>query len=343
MLMTMPLNFAQTTQRARLYLGISLAKLVLQLSINIVFVVVLPDWCRRTALQHPDHHLVLGCGLTVWLLRQTGIHFDRQVVRDLRRFGVPYQLTWAGELPADVRRPVLPAGGTGRRRRGTLQYGVPVRVPAVAAGRDTIPERVESAPAPAGAPPEGGARPATTTSGFFYFNLLLITVAMGIAVFIRPVIKVMTTPEFHPAAYLVPIILLAYVAEAWAEVFRFAFDVTERTRYSTYATWIVVAVVLVLYTRADPALRRLRGSRGDGARILAPGDPRVPVGAASLADSLSLAASPDAAGARRRRGHDHLGDAEHDHRGPSRRRRASPYWCTSGPSTCCCWATRNGD
>jgi hypothetical protein len=30
------------------------------------------------------------------------------------------------------------------------------------------------------------------------------------------------------------------VAEAWAEVFRFAFDVTEHTRYSTYATWIVV-------------------------------------------------------------------------------------------------------
>ena len=70
---------------------------------------------------------------------------------------------------------------------------------------------------------------------------------MGIAVFIRPVIKVMTTAEFHAAAYLVPIILLAYVAEAWAEVFRFAFDVTEHTRYSTYATWIVVAVVLVLY------------------------------------------------------------------------------------------------
>ena len=57
----------------------------------------------------------------------------------------------------------------------------------------------------------------------------------------------MTTAEFHSAAYLVPIILLAYVAEAWAEVFRFAFDVTEHTRYSTYATWIVVAVVLVLY------------------------------------------------------------------------------------------------
>ena len=70
---------------------------------------------------------------------------------------------------------------------------------------------------------------------------------MGIAVFIRPVIEVMTTAEFHPAAYLVPIILLAYMAEAWAEVFRFAFDVTEHTRYSTYATWIVVAVVLVLY------------------------------------------------------------------------------------------------
>ena len=39
-LMTMPLNFAQTTQRARLYLGFSLTKLVMQLSLNILFVVV---------------------------------------------------------------------------------------------------------------------------------------------------------------------------------------------------------------------------------------------------------------------------------------------------------------
>ena len=45
-LMTMPLNFAQTTQRARLYLGFSLSKLVLQLSLNILFVVVLKQGWR---------------------------------------------------------------------------------------------------------------------------------------------------------------------------------------------------------------------------------------------------------------------------------------------------------
>ena len=94
-LMAMPLNFAQTTQRARLYLGISLTKLVLQLSLNIQFVVVLRRGVAGLLFSTLLTNLVLGGALAVWLLRQTGIHFDRQVVRDLRRFGVPYQLTWA--------------------------------------------------------------------------------------------------------------------------------------------------------------------------------------------------------------------------------------------------------
>lgn len=245
-LMTMPLNFAQTTQRARLYLGISLTKLVLQLSLNILFVVVLRQGVAGLLFSTLITYLVLGGSLAVWLLRQTGLHFDFRVVRDLRRFGVPYQLTWAGSFLLTFGDRFFLQAGWGVAAVGlygmAYQFGFLLSqlgaTPFLSAWN---PHRHQLVPLPV------AARDRRYDQGFFYFNLLLITVAMGIAVFIRPVIKVMTTAEFHAAAYLVPIILLAYVAEAWAEVFRFAFDVTEHTRYSTYATWIVVGVVLVLY------------------------------------------------------------------------------------------------
>ncbi|MBP2647191.1 MAG: conserved rane protein of unknown function [Gemmatimonadetes bacterium] len=251
MTVTMPLNFAQTTQRARLYLGVSMTKLVLQLSMNIVFVVVLKAGVAGLLYSTLITNLLLGSVLTVWLLRQTGFQFDRQVVRDLRRFGVPYQLTWAGSFLLTFGDRFFLQAGPGIAAVGlysmAYQFGFLLsQLGATPFLNAWNPHRHQLVPRPK------EERDSHYDRGFFYFNLLLITVAFGIAVFIRPVLKVMTTPEFHPAAYLVPIILLAYVAEAWAEVFRFAFDVTERTRYSTYATWIVVAVVLVLYTVLIP-------------------------------------------------------------------------------------------
>ena len=191
-------------------------------------------------------YLLLGGSLAVWLLRQTGIHFDFGVVRELRRFGVPYQLTWAGSFLLTFGDRFFLQAGWGVAAVGlygmAYQFGFLLSqlgaTPFLSAWNPHRHQLVLLPPAE---------RDRRYDQGFFYFNLLLITVAMGIAVFIRPVIKVMTTADFHTAAYLVPIILLAYVAEAWAEVFRFAFDVTEHTRCSTYATWIVVAVVLVLY------------------------------------------------------------------------------------------------
>jgi O-antigen/teichoic acid export membrane protein len=250
-LLTMPLNFAQTTQRAQLCLAISLTKLVTQLSLNILFIVVLHMGVAGLLLSTLVTCLVLGVGLATWLLRQTGFHFDRQVVRDLRRFGVPYQLTWAGSFLLTFGDRFFLQAGPGVATVGlygmAYQFGFLLsQLGATPFLNAWNPHRHQLVPLPA------ADRDRRYDEGFFYFNLLLITVAVGIAALIRPVLSVMTTPEFHPAAALVPIILLAYIAEGWSETFRFAFDVTEHTRYSTYATWIVVVVVLILYTALIP-------------------------------------------------------------------------------------------
>ena len=245
-LMTLPLNFAQTSQRPRLYVGISLTKLVMQLSLNILFIVILKVGVAGLLFSTFITNLILGSGLAVWLFRQTGIHFEMGIVRELRRFGVPYQLTWAGSFLLTFGDRFFLQAGPGVAAVGlysmAYQFGFLLSqlgaTPFLSAWN---PHRHQLAALPV------KERDQRYDQGFFYLNLLLITVAMGMAVFIRPVIQVMTTAEFHSAAYLVPIILLAYVAEAWSEAFRFAFDITEHTRYSTYATWIVVAVVMVLY------------------------------------------------------------------------------------------------
>jgi len=78
-------------------------------------------------------------------------------------------------------------------------------------------------------------------------NLLLITLATCIALFIRPVLTVMADPAFHSAAAYVPFILAAYVCHAWTDVMRFGIDVSEQTRYNALASWLSVGVIVILY------------------------------------------------------------------------------------------------
>ena len=45
----------------------------------------------------------------------------------------------------------------------------------------------------------------------------------------------------------VPVILAAYLMQSWTSFVDFGIGVSERTKYSTYATWISVAVCVALY------------------------------------------------------------------------------------------------
>jgi O-antigen/teichoic acid export membrane protein len=83
--------------------------------------------------------------------------------------------------------------------------------------------------------------------GFLYFNIVLITAAMGVIVFARPVLAVLTSHDFQSAASIVPIIVAAYVVQSWGDAVRFGIDVSERTSLYTWASWIATAVVLVGY------------------------------------------------------------------------------------------------
>jgi O-antigen/teichoic acid export membrane protein len=95
------------------------------------------------------------------------------------------------------------------------------------------------------------------SSGFRYLNIIVTSVAVGIALFVDPLLSVMSDPAFHPAATLVPIIVLAYVFQAWTDVVRFGIDASEKTRYVTYATWGAAIPMVAGYAVLIPAFGSL--------------------------------------------------------------------------------------
>jgi O-antigen/teichoic acid export membrane protein len=251
MMLAMPLLFAQTQQRSFLYAATNLSKLILQLSLNIFFIVGLGLHATGVLLSGLIANGIIGGILAVWLVRQTGAHLSGSIIRDLRRFGIPYQITTAGTFILTFGdRYFLQAshsvGEVGIYGLG-YQFGFLLQqITAAPYMRAWSPQRyqlVNEAPA---------VRDPIYRRGVLYLNLILLTVATGMCLFIRPVIQIMTTAPFHGAAEIVPVIAAAYVVQSWTDVAKLGIDVSEQTKYVTYATWTAVVLILVLYATLIP-------------------------------------------------------------------------------------------
>lgn len=250
-LSVVPLLYMQIQGRVMMYTITSLSKLLLQLSLNIVFLVILRKGPGGILLSTMIANIIVGCASTLWLLRVNGFRFTRSAATDLRRFGIPYQFATAGNfvLVFGDRFFLQPTHGLAAvgiysfaYQFGFLMYNLGIGPYSQA----WVPQRYEIAAMPA------EERDRAYNSGFFYLSLIAITVAVGIAIFAHPTLRIMSRSEFLPAADLVPIILAAYVIQGWGETAQFGINVSEKTQYSTYAVWISVVVVVLLYILLIP-------------------------------------------------------------------------------------------
>jgi len=95
-------------------------------------------------------------------------------------------------------------------------------------------------------------RDAKNIQGFRYLNVLALTCAVGIAVFVHPVLRILSHPAYLGAANIVLIILGAYIVQGWVAVVELGIDLSEKTRYANYGVWASVATVLALYALLIP-------------------------------------------------------------------------------------------
>lgn len=89
---------------------------------------------------------------------------------------------------------------------------------------------------------------------FILMNVVLVTTGVGIGLFVTDVLRVMTTPAFHEAGRIVPLILLAYVIQAWNGYQEVGIHFMERTEYITLSTWVSGGVIIAAYFLLIPPL-----------------------------------------------------------------------------------------
>ena len=87
---------------------------------------------------------------------------------------------------------------------------------------------------------------------FLAFSLAIILVFVGISLFVKDVLMIMSIPTFWPAYKVVPVILMAYALNAWVYYANFGILIQKKTIEITYGTIIAAVFVTLGYVLLIP-------------------------------------------------------------------------------------------
>lgn len=246
-----PIAYARVRDRSMLIVSATLAKIVLGLALNVFFLVFLGWGVRSLLVSLLITNVVIGIALTTWTVRAVGLRYSSSAVSDLLRYGWPLIVSYfAAFLYTFGDRFFLNAYASPDAvglYNLAYQFGFLLMIVGFGPFEQVWgPKRFEVAKRPD--------RDALLARGFIYGNVVMVSCAVLLGVFIDDFLEIMTTPAFHSAGVMVPVILAAYILNAWSIVHDIGILVRERTKFITMANWASAAVALVAYSVLIPWL-----------------------------------------------------------------------------------------
>jgi len=248
-LVTRPLEdtgmlYLQMHARSRLFLLISIAKLLLQLALNILLVVVWREGVVGVVLSGVISSIALGTGLTLYVAACEAPAFDWLMTRKMLQFCWPLWLSGlaglytgsAGGIYLRVLDNLTAVGRLELALRFAVVVGTVIWGPFAQHWRPM------------------SYRYFKETDGARKFQVAFVGIAMalflgglGISIFAQPAIRLMATPPFYAAAAVVPILTLAFILNNLRAFFNFSFLVTGHTKVSSACQYLTAAVMTVAY------------------------------------------------------------------------------------------------
>jgi O-antigen/teichoic acid export membrane protein len=244
-----PLAYARVRELSGVVVVVSLSKLVVQVALNLVFIVGMKLGVQGVFLSTFVANLVFGIGLGIWAVRQVGLTVHAGILRSLVRYGTPLIGVQAAQFTMTFSdRYFLQAAGNEAMvglYNLAYQFGfLLLMLGFIPFEMVWGPRRFQVARRPDPSP--------VLSKAFRLISVSLFTTGVGIALFVGDLLRVMSTPPFHPAARIVPIILIAYVFHGWAMLHDIGVLVKERTEFLTVANWVAAFVALVGFSILIP-------------------------------------------------------------------------------------------
>jgi O-antigen/teichoic acid export membrane protein len=253
-LVLIPLTYLRLRERSGLYVGFTTGKLLLQLLLNIVFLVQFRMGLRGLLLSSLVASIIVGVPLVGLMVKEAGLLMSRDQVRALVRIGAPFiGVQLAKFVQTFGSRYFLNlAASTSAVGIYTLAYQFGFLLvqlgfaPFISVWE---PMRFEIAKRPD--------RDAVFNRVFLFLNVGLFTVAVGIALFVGDYQRLAAGPTFQGGelTLLVPIVLVAFIFQSWNGFNNFGLFVAEKTQLIAVADWVGAIVAVVGFAVLIPLYR----------------------------------------------------------------------------------------
>ena len=233
-----------------LFVVINVISLIIQVALNIVFVVMLEMHVTGVVYSALISGVMLSVGLTFYIIVNSGIHYSKSIALRLIKFIAPLILASIGAFY------VAYADKYFLRVFGSLNdvglYALAARISAVLAtafeafNMSWSADRFEIVK-------KDNARE-IYEQVFRFFSAAIIFSGAGLALFANDFFHIMTSPEFYPAGNIVPLLVLAALSGIYKIYCNFGVMYSTRTGIMAEAAWINAVIASIGYLLLIPAL-----------------------------------------------------------------------------------------
>ncbi|MES9991083.1 MAG: oligosaccharide flippase family protein [Candidatus Thiodiazotropha sp.] len=239
-----PMTYVRAQQRPWLFVAFSFLKLLLQLSLNIYFIVFLDMHVMGVVLSALITTVVMAILLGGYTFYITGIHLSKDKAKELTLFSVPEVLT--GIITFYITfgdryflREFYSLHDVGIYSLG-YKFGFIFIFLVVQPFQNIWDSEKYNVLKQADAKYH-------YKEMFIKYNIVIFLVIVGLCVYVKDLLVIMSDKEFWPASKIVPIILAAYVTNAWASYLNFGILLNKKTIEITYATLISAVAITAGY------------------------------------------------------------------------------------------------
>jgi len=244
------LTFVRAQQKPWLFVGLSLLKLTLQLSLNIYFVVVLRLAVEGVIYSNLISGVVLAIPLVWYTLPKTGLSFSKEKAKMMISFSLPLVLTSLISFYMTFGdRYFLRVFGGGLDEVGVYSLGYRFGFLLSFLVGDPFFSIWNSEKYVAAGQPDAILR---FRYAFLLLSVALVWVTVGISIYVHDLLRIMSDHAFWGAAGIVPVILLGYVLQNWTGFANLGILLNERTGEIAKGTAISAVLITGSYLLLIP-------------------------------------------------------------------------------------------
>ena len=247
--MQIPLTHMRAEQRPWLFLMFSVTKLTIQLSLNIYLIVVLDMHVEGVIYSAVISGGIMSVLLTAYSLSRVGFNIDRHRCKTLFNFSLPLKIATFGSFYLAFGDRYILNLYTDLSQVGIYALGYKFGFIFLVLAWDPFQNLWDSEKY--NVYKKDNAKE-IFQQVFLYINLLLVFIGLAISSLTEDLLRIMSDPAFLDAYKVAPIIILAYLIQAWTKYCSFGILISNKTMQLAYAEAIGVVTITIAYFALIP-------------------------------------------------------------------------------------------